>query len=129
VITQDMNKPFFEKVWARPRTIAPDLLSKSPMPLMFETVDDKKVLTDGTRTLEIYRLKESRHNVAISCLLPKERLLYYGDGYNPPPGADREIRRARPNMASISTATSSCAISMSPGSRRRTPPAPCLMTI
>jgi glyoxylase-like metal-dependent hydrolase (beta-lactamase superfamily II) len=89
VITQEMNKPFFEKVWARPRTIAPDLLSKSPMPLMFETVDDKKVLTDGARTLEIYRLKDSRHNVAnLMVFLPKEGLLYYGDGYNPPPGAD-----------------------------------------
>ena len=56
MITQEMNKPFFEQVWARPRTIAPDSLSKSPMPAMFETVDDKKVLSDETRTLEIYRL-------------------------------------------------------------------------
>jgi glyoxylase-like metal-dependent hydrolase (beta-lactamase superfamily II) len=89
VITQDMNKPFFENVWARPRTLAPDTLSKSPMPLMFETVDDKKVLSDETRTLEIYRLKDSRHNVAnLMVFLPKEGLLYYGDGYNPPPGPD-----------------------------------------
>jgi glyoxylase-like metal-dependent hydrolase (beta-lactamase superfamily II) len=89
VITQETNKPFFENVWARPRTIAPDLLSKSPMPLVFETVDDKKVLSDETRTLEIYRLKDSRHNVAnLMVFLPKEGLLYYGDGYNPPPGPD-----------------------------------------
>ncbi|HMI97035.1 MAG TPA: MBL fold metallo-hydrolase [Micropepsaceae bacterium] len=89
VITQEMNKPFFENVWARPRTLAPDTLSKSPMPLMFETVDDKKVLSDEARTLEIYRLKDSRHNAAnLMVFLPKEGLLYYGDGYNPPPGPD-----------------------------------------
>ena len=28
VVTHELNKPFYEKVWARPRTIAPDLLSK-----------------------------------------------------------------------------------------------------
>jgi glyoxylase-like metal-dependent hydrolase (beta-lactamase superfamily II) len=89
VITQDMNKPFFEQVWARPRTITPDSLSKSPMPAIFETVDDKKVLSDETHTLEIYRLKDSRHNAAnLMVFLPKEGLLYYGDGYNPPPGPD-----------------------------------------
>ena len=47
VVTHETNKPFFEKAWARPRTIAPDLLSKSPKPAVFETVSDKKVMTDG----------------------------------------------------------------------------------
>ena len=42
VVTQEMNKPFFEKVWARPRTIAPDLLSKSPRPATFETVGETR---------------------------------------------------------------------------------------
>ncbi len=53
VITHETNKPFFEKAWARPRTIAPDLLSKSPRTPTFETVSDKKVMTDGTKTIEI----------------------------------------------------------------------------
>ena len=89
VITHETNKPFFEKVWARPRTIEPDLLAKSPKPAMFETVSDKKVLTDGSRTLELYHLQDSGHNTAtLIAYLPAERVLMYGDGYNPPPGDD-----------------------------------------
>jgi glyoxylase-like metal-dependent hydrolase (beta-lactamase superfamily II) len=89
VVTHELNKPFFEKVWARPRTIAPDLLSKSPRPAIFETVSDKKVMTDGTRTIEIYHMKGTSHNVAnLLVFMPKEGLLYFGDGYNPPAGDD-----------------------------------------
>ena len=95
VITHEMNKPFFERVWAQPRTIAPDMLSKNPKPPVFETVQEKKVITDGTRTMELYHLQNSGHNVAtLIVYLPKEQLLYYGDGYNPPPG-DNPIDPAR----------------------------------
>jgi glyoxylase-like metal-dependent hydrolase (beta-lactamase superfamily II) len=87
VVTQEKNKPFFEKAWARPRTIAPDLLAKAPKPLMFETVSDKKVMTDGNQTLEIYWMKDSGHNGANMLVYhPKAGLLFWGDGYNPPPG-------------------------------------------
>ena len=46
-------------------------------------------MTDGTRTLELYHLKESGHNIGtIIAYLPRERLIYWGDGYNPPAGDD-----------------------------------------
>src|SRR5580704_3729982 len=64
VVTHELNKPFFEKVWARPRTLAPDMLSRSPKPAIFETVTDKKVMTDGSRTIELYYMKGTSHNVA-----------------------------------------------------------------
>src|SRR2546426_6723936 len=89
VITLEQNKAYFYQVWARPRTIAPDLLAKSPKPATFETVGDRKVITDGSRRLELYRLQNSGHNVAtLIAYLPGEKLLYYGDGYNPPAGDD-----------------------------------------
>ncbi len=89
VVTHEVNRPFFERVWGRPRTIAPDLLSQSPKQATFETMGDSKVMTDGTRTLELYHLKESGHNVGtIIAYLPRERLVYWGDGYNPPAGDD-----------------------------------------
>jgi glyoxylase-like metal-dependent hydrolase (beta-lactamase superfamily II) len=95
VVTQERNKPFFEKVWARPRTIAPDMLARSPKPAVFETVSDKKVMTDGTRTLELYFMKGTSHNVAnLLVYMPSEKLLYWGDGYNPPEGNDpRDLAR------------------------------------
>ena len=89
VITHELNKPFFEQAWARPRTLAADLLSKSPKPAAFETVSEKKVLTDGSRRLEIYHLRNIGHNPGmLIAYLPAEGLLYYGDGYNPPAGDD-----------------------------------------
>jgi len=95
IVTHEQNKPFFEKVWARPRTIAPDLLSKLPKPAIFETVSDKKVMTDGNRTIELYFMKGTSHNVAnLLVFMPKEGLLYWGDGYNPPEGDDpRDLAR------------------------------------
>jgi glyoxylase-like metal-dependent hydrolase (beta-lactamase superfamily II) len=105
VVTQEMNKPFFEKVWAQPRTLAPDLLSKEPKAAMFETVGEKKVITDGTRSLELYHLQNSGHNVAtLIVYMPKEGLLYYGDGYNPPPG-DTIVDPARTPEYGIDSAT------------------------
>jgi glyoxylase-like metal-dependent hydrolase (beta-lactamase superfamily II) len=89
VVTHEVNRMFFEQVWARPRTIVPDLLSQSPKQATFETVADRKVMTDGSRTLELYHLKDSRHNSGtIIAYLPRERLIYWGDGYNPPAGDD-----------------------------------------
>lgn len=89
VVTHETNKAFYEQAWARPRTIDPDLLAKNPKTATFETVTDKKVLTDGSRTLELHHLQDSGHNAAtLIAYLPKERILMYGDGYNPPPGDD-----------------------------------------
>ena len=103
VVTHEMNKPLFEKVWARPRTIAPDLLSKSPQPLRFETVSDKKVMTDGTRTIELYYMKGTSHNMYnLLVYLPNEKLVYWGDGYNPPDGNDpRDIVRTPEQMIDL----------------------------
>jgi glyoxylase-like metal-dependent hydrolase (beta-lactamase superfamily II) len=89
VITHELNKPFFEKVWARPRTVEPDSLAKAPKAATFETVRDKKALTDGTRTIELYHMKDTSHNIAnLLVYMPAEKLLFWGDGYNPPQGAD-----------------------------------------
>jgi glyoxylase-like metal-dependent hydrolase (beta-lactamase superfamily II) len=89
VVTHELNKPFFEKMWARPRTIAPDQLSKAPKAAVFETVSDKKVMTDGTQTLELYHMKGTSHNVAnLIVFMPRHGLVFWGDGYNPPAGND-----------------------------------------
>jgi len=103
VVTHEMNKPFFENVWSRPRTIAPDLLSKSPRPPVFETVSDKKVMTDGTKTIEIYHMKGTSHNIAnLLVFMPKEGLVFWGDGYNPPEGSDpRDIVRTPEQMIDL----------------------------
>ena len=54
VITHESNKAFYEKVWARPWTVEQDLLAKSPKAATIEGVGDKRVMSDKTRTLELY---------------------------------------------------------------------------
>ena len=90
VITHERNKAFYEQAWARPRTIEPDLLAKSPRPATIETVADKRVLTDRSgRTVELYAMENSGHNAnQLLAYLPKERVILYGDGYNPPARPD-----------------------------------------
>lgn len=87
IVTQEGNKAFYEQVWARPHTIQPDTLSKAPKAPMFDTVAEKKVLTDGRETIEIYHMKNSGHNANnLLVYMPREGLIYWGDGYNPPAG-------------------------------------------
>jgi glyoxylase-like metal-dependent hydrolase (beta-lactamase superfamily II) len=87
VVTHEMNKPFYEKAWARPRTIAPDSLSKGPKAAVFETVGDKKVMSGGGKTLELYHIKGSSHNpYNLLVFMPGPGLAFWGDGYNPPEG-------------------------------------------
>ncbi len=87
VITHETNKEFLEKAWARPRTVE-DTAPTSNKPTI-EVVGDKRVLSDKTRTVELYHVPGSGHNTGqLIAYLPKERILMYGDAYNPPAGDD-----------------------------------------
>src|SRR5262245_27937984 len=98
VITHESNKAFFEKVWARPRTLE-DTAPTSNKP-MIETVDDKRVLSDRTRTVELYHMPGHGHHTGqLIAYLPKERILLYGDGYNPPAGDEIRTPERGPEYA------------------------------
>jgi len=100
VITHESNKAFFEKAWARPHTLEPDALSKDPKPVMIETVADKRVLTDGTHTVELYFHEGNGHHTGtLIAWLPRERILMYGDAYNPPPGDEIRTPQRGPYYA------------------------------
>ena len=105
VVTQELNKPFFERVWARPRarsrpTTTIEIAQARPRS---ETVSDKKVMTDGNKTIEIYFMKGTSHNVAnMLVYMPKEGLVFWGDGYNPPEGNDpRDFGRTPEQMIDL----------------------------
>jgi len=87
IITHAMNQPFFEKSWARPRTIAPDSLSRNPREAQFDTLTDKKIISGKSRTIELYYMKDTSHaKYNLIVFIPEEGLAYWGDGYNPPAG-------------------------------------------
>jgi glyoxylase-like metal-dependent hydrolase (beta-lactamase superfamily II) len=84
IITHDVNKAFFEKSLAAPRTVQPDKLAQSGKKATVEGMSDKRVLSDETRTVELYHLKGNvHHDGLIMAYLPKEKFLVEADAYTP----------------------------------------------
>ncbi len=85
IVTQELNKPFYEKAWQQARTINPDKLASSKKPAKFQTFNDKLVLNDGQRPIEIHTLQGNGHNDAFAVVyLPKEKILIEADAFTPP---------------------------------------------
>jgi glyoxylase-like metal-dependent hydrolase (beta-lactamase superfamily II) len=88
IITHEMNKPYFEKVFRNPHRINPDRLTLSGKSAVIEGVGDKRVLTDGARTVEVYHVRGNLHNDGLLMVyLPKEKVLIQADAFHPRPGA------------------------------------------
>jgi glyoxylase-like metal-dependent hydrolase (beta-lactamase superfamily II) len=85
LITHDASRQYFERVVAAPATVSPDHLAKSGKKVAVEGVRDRKVLTDGTRTVEIRQIAGIQHaDDMLMVYLPKEKLLIQADAYTPP---------------------------------------------
>jgi glyoxylase-like metal-dependent hydrolase (beta-lactamase superfamily II) len=85
VITQEINKPYYEKIWANPHTLSPDKLARNPKKPSFKTVGEKMVLSDGTHTIELYHMTNFlHHDGMLLAYLPKEKVLLEADAFNPP---------------------------------------------
>ena len=86
VITHEVNRAYFERTLAAPATILPDHLAKSGKKGVVEGVKDKRVLTDGTRTVEIHHIAGILHDDGLLMVyLPKEKLLVQADTFTPVP--------------------------------------------
>jgi len=86
VVTHELNRSFFEDIVARRHSIVQDALARSPQPLTMETVtgDEMYELTDGRRTLQIYRIVDDAHcDGILMAYLPLERILIEADAYSP----------------------------------------------
>ncbi len=81
-----------------PRTLAPDVMSKSGKKPVIEAVGDKRVFTDGTRTAELHHIKGLPHaDGMLIAYLPKERIIAYGDMFNLPAAGRAASHRAQPS--------------------------------
>jgi glyoxylase-like metal-dependent hydrolase (beta-lactamase superfamily II) len=87
LVVPEVNKAFFEKVIAAPRTLAPDALSRSgKKPAVEGFKGDKRVFTDATRTVEIHVVKGLPHaDGIVIAWLPREKIMVYADMFNYPP--------------------------------------------
>jgi glyoxylase-like metal-dependent hydrolase (beta-lactamase superfamily II) len=80
IITQKNNEEFLGKALNTPRTLLDDTLSHNPKKAKIETVEEKKVYSDGTRTVEMYHIFPAPHsNGLIIAYIPKEKVLFQGD--------------------------------------------------
>jgi glyoxylase-like metal-dependent hydrolase (beta-lactamase superfamily II) len=89
IITQAQNRPYFERAFSNPNKLSPDLLAKSGKKAKLRAVDEKLVLSDGTRSVEIHHIHGSIHtDTFLMAYLPKEKLLIEADAFTPgPPNA------------------------------------------
>ena len=99
VVTHASNRDFYEHVLFNPapRTLAPDLWSKfASNPPSIETVGEKYVISDGVRTLDLYRAQGSAHaGTMLIAYLPAEKILINADLYSPPAPGAQPPRRTR----------------------------------
>ena len=80
IITQQNNKAFFERALNAPRTLLNDTLAKTPKKVKIETIAEKKVYSDGTRTVEFHHIYPSPHSNGLTiAFIPKEKILFQAD--------------------------------------------------
>ena len=80
IITQKNNEAFLDKALNTPRTLLNDTLAKNPKKAKVEAVAEKKVYSDGTRTVELYHVFPAPHsNGLLIAFIPKEKILLQGD--------------------------------------------------
>ena len=85
IITHEMNKKFYEDVVLKaPHTLEPDALTKNPKKANFIYLKDKDkyVISDGTRTMEIYHVENGHAENLLMSYLPQEKLLMITDIFN-----------------------------------------------
>jgi glyoxylase-like metal-dependent hydrolase (beta-lactamase superfamily II) len=110
IVTHQANKEYYDRVLfsTAPRTMQPDRFSTyypyftgGRRPLPIETVNQKYVISDGVRTLDLYPMQGLNHAAGmLIAYLPKEKILVNADLYGPPaPGARLPAPNA--NMRSL----------------------------
>jgi glyoxylase-like metal-dependent hydrolase (beta-lactamase superfamily II) len=89
IVTHEVNKEFLENALGAERTLAPDSMSKSGKKAVIEGMTEKRVFTDGNRTMEIHEIKGLPHaDGMLIAYLPKENIVAFADMFNLPPAAN-----------------------------------------
>jgi glyoxylase-like metal-dependent hydrolase (beta-lactamase superfamily II) len=102
IITQAENKPYFERAFAVANKLSPDRLAKSGKKPNFKTLNDKLVLSDGARSIEIHRITNGNHiDTFLMVYLPKEKLLIEADAFTPGPPNSPPPAQPNPNDVNL----------------------------
>ena len=89
IVTHQDNQAFFEEAWSAPRTINPDALAQSAKTPVFEPVQEKLVLEDAARPVEIHEMMDDTHSEGfLMVYLPAQKIFFESDSFSPgTPGA------------------------------------------
>jgi glyoxylase-like metal-dependent hydrolase (beta-lactamase superfamily II) len=103
IITQKNNEQFLGNALNTPRTLLNDTLAKNPKKAKIEAVAEKKVYSDGTRTVEIYHVAPVPHsNGLMIAFIPKEKVLFQGDfSVNPGEPANDHVKALVPILEKL----------------------------
>ena len=86
IVTHEVNRPYFERAALNSWTLAPDRLAKSKKKPVFQAMGDNMVLTDGSRSVELYQIVNNNHHDGIvMAYLRKEKILIEADAFSPGP--------------------------------------------
>lgn len=86
IVTQELSAPLYRRYFSAPRTLVPDELAAAKKKLLLKTVKDKLVLSDGSRNVEVHRIRGNGHaDNLLMIYLPLEKLLIEPDAFTPPP--------------------------------------------
>ncbi len=80
LITTRGNVGFYQKLAGIKQTIRPDPLSQQPRQPIIEVLKRKRVITDGTQTLELHDIGPNAHTEEMTfAYLPKQKILWQSD--------------------------------------------------
>jgi len=96
ILTHQVSKTYLEKTLSLPHTLNPDRAQQNGKKPVVEAVGEKKVLTEGGHVIELYHMTSfGHHDGMLLAYLPKEKVLFEADAYNPQP-----VNATPPNPAS-----------------------------
>jgi glyoxylase-like metal-dependent hydrolase (beta-lactamase superfamily II) len=102
IITHEVNRPYFEKAVVNSHNFSPDRLAKSKRKPVFQTMGDNMVLTDGTRSVELYQIiGNPHHDGIIMAYLRKEKLLIEADVFTPGPAGAEPPKVPNPQAVNL----------------------------
>ena len=84
IVTHADNIAYYRQAWSAPRTVNPDRLASAPVKPVFRAFNDKLVLGEGDRAVEIHSIAANSHNDAFALVyLPAEKILVEADAWTP----------------------------------------------
>jgi glyoxylase-like metal-dependent hydrolase (beta-lactamase superfamily II) len=102
IVTHEINRPYFEHAAANSWSLAPDRLAKAKKKPVFQTMGDNMVLTDGTRSVELYQIVGNvHHDGIVMAYLRKEKLLVEADVFSPGPAGAEPPKVPAPSAVNL----------------------------